>query len=37
MKPAPAAKAAGGTHANGWNFWEVETRGKWIKATSLRQ
>ncbi|WP_353203868.1 hypothetical protein [Sphingomonas sp.] len=34
---SPAAMAAGGTHANGWNFWEVETRGKWLKATSLRQ
>jgi hypothetical protein len=34
---SPAAKAAAGHEANGWQFWEVRRAdGAWIKADSLR-
>lgn len=33
---SPAAAAASGHQANGWQFWEVEGRSGWRKADSLR-
>jgi hypothetical protein len=34
---SPAAAAASGHQANGWQFWQVETRSGWRKADSLRR
>lgn len=33
---SPAAAAASGHQANGWQFWELQTRSGWRKADSLR-
>ncbi|NIJ21489.1 hypothetical protein FHS95_003192 [Sphingomonas naasensis] len=34
---SPAAKAAAGHEANGWQFWEVHRAdGSWVKADTLR-
>jgi hypothetical protein len=34
---SPAAAAASGHQANGWQFWEMETRAGWRKADALRR
>jgi len=34
---SPAAAAASGHQANGWQFWELNTLFGWRKADSLRQ